>query len=65
VSALRLLPSGHWGQVNDEIVPGNADEQKLANTRRKTAAVRGDIEIRTVERKQVFLGGEPVGQAFE
>jgi hypothetical protein len=65
VSALRLLSGGHWGQVNDEIVPGNADEQKLVNARRRTSAVRGDIEIRTVERKQVFLGGEPVGQAFE
>ena len=61
VTPLLRLPGGSWGQVNAEV----ADTPAEANNRRKTAASRGDIEIRTVERKQVFLGGEPVGQAFE
>jgi hypothetical protein len=61
VTPLLRLPSGSWGQVNAEV----ADSLAEANNRRKAAASRGDIEIRTVERKQVFLGGEPMGQAFE
>lgn len=61
VTPLLRLPSGSWGQVNGEV----ADTLAEANNRRKAAASRGDIEIRVVERKQVFVGGEPVGQAFE
>ena len=61
VTSLRRLPSGGWGQVNAEV----ADTLAETNNRRKAAASRGDIEIRKVERKQVFLGEEPVGQAFE
>ncbi len=26
---------------------------------------RGDIEIRKVESRQIFVGGEPVGEPFE
>lgn len=61
VTPLRRLPSGSWGQVNAEV----ADTLAETNNRQKAAVSRGDIEIRAVERKQVFLGGEPVGQAFE
>jgi len=61
VTPLLRLPSGSWGEVDAEV----ADTLAEANNRRKAAASRGDIDIRTVERRQVFLGGEPVGQAFE
>lgn len=65
VTNLRILPGGRWGQDNDEISTGTPEEQKRRNARLKAAAERGEIEVRTVERRQVFVGADPVGNAFE
>ena len=66
VTSLRRLPSGGWGQHIEATVPSSPPEdQKRATARQKAAALRGEIEVRRVERSQVFLGGEPAGQAFE
>lgn len=43
-------------ETSDEI---DADKQAITEAMRN-----GDFEIRTVERKQLFLGGKPVGDAF-
>ena len=63
----------HYLLVGKEWV--NAEQRKDAESMRKPAesVVRaradglksGEIEIRKVERRQVFVGGEPVGDAFE
>jgi len=66
VTPLRQLPSGSWGQDNEQIQPRpSTEEEKRAVARRRAAALRGEIEVRAVERSQVFVGGEPIGQAFE
>lgn len=59
ILALSRLSSGGWGQRNEQAGPARSTDAQ------KEAALRGDIEVRTVERKQVFVGGEPAGQAFE
>jgi hypothetical protein len=46
-----------------ETVP-EADIAKRS-ARQAAALAAGQVEIRTVERRQVFVGGEPVGQPFE
>jgi hypothetical protein len=45
------------------VTNGYADPKEPG--RQRTAALRGDIEIRPVERRQVFIGGEPAGAVFE
>lgn len=60
VQVLVRAPSGNWGQAD---MNGFAEAKDVAGQR--SAALRGDIEVRPVERRQVFIGGEPVGQAFQ
>ncbi|HEX8442485.1 MAG TPA: DUF4153 domain-containing protein [Allosphingosinicella sp.] len=54
---------GAWQRVQGtgDIVTG-----KPASAQQQRQALdRGQVEIRTVQRQQVYLGGEPVGTAFE
>jgi hypothetical protein len=60
VQVLVRGASGSWGQA---VTNGYADPKEPG--RQRTAALRGDIEIRPVERRQVFIGGEPAGAVFE
>ncbi len=65
IDARRLRAvDGDWYEVPDmETVP-EADIAKR-NARQSAALAEGQVEIRTVERRQVFVGGEPVGEPFE
>jgi len=57
-----LLVGGNWIEAQ----PGDRmpkDEQ--ARAARVTGYRAGQVEIRKVERRQVFVGGQPVGNAFE
>lgn len=60
VQVLVRAPSGNWGQA---VMNGYAEARDVAGQR--AAALRGDIEVRTVERRQVFIGGEPASAVFE
>lgn len=42
-----------------------AVRSKVARDAVAAGLARGDVEIRPVERRQVFIGGVPVGEAFE
>ena len=65
VSRLRMAADGRWS--NDAGVP----DPPPASTNRRTyreqnaALARGEVEIREVRRRQLFVGGAPVGQAFD
>jgi hypothetical protein len=41
------------------------DRMEEAQKRRREALRRGDAEVRDVTRRQLFVGGEPVGELFE
>jgi len=55
---------GAWNETTD-LKPEPAAEIDKRNARQATALAAGQVEIRTVERRQVLVGGEPVGQPFE
>ena len=61
---LRLGDDGIWqarATQDQDIVaaqPVSLDEQRAA-------VERGEVEVRRVERRQVYVGGKPVGQPFE
>lgn len=57
-----VLAGGKW--VDAETVRGPAPDAAAA-ARAAAGLKAGAIEIRPVERRQVFVGGEPVGDAFE
>lgn len=44
---------------------GSAGEQKRQNTALGSSIDAGDVNIRDVKRRQVFVGNKPVGDAFE
>ncbi|MBA16960.1 MAG: hypothetical protein CMN73_11500, partial [Sphingomonas sp.] len=43
----------------------DAERGEAQSARLREGFARGDIEIRTVESRQIFVGGEPVGEPFE
>ncbi|WP_188055711.1 DUF4153 domain-containing protein [Sphingosinithalassobacter sp. CS137] len=56
------LREGNWQVTN----PADAtDASPAAQAARAQGYARGDIEVRTVTRRQLFVGGQPVGKAFE
>jgi hypothetical protein len=66
ISAFRFErdDSGAWQRVQGsvgDVVTG----PPVSIQRQRRAADRGEVEIRTVQRRQVYVGGEPVGVAFE
>ncbi|RYY22593.1 MAG: DUF4153 domain-containing protein [Sphingomonadales bacterium] len=64
VSGAKLI-DGKWQNANEMVrtVKGNPD--KGAVKAQAEAYVAGQIEVRPVERKQVFVGGKAVGDPFE
>ncbi len=50
-------PDGTWGQRVPQPLVGSADPLPVASD--------GRVEVRKVERQQLFVGGEPVGDPFE
>jgi len=78
VSAVRLVRDakgwldGDGASLSDPALAPSSEARKAravegkAEYDRKAAAVRsGSVEVREVRRRQVFVGGEPVGQPFE
>lgn len=64
-----VLRGARW-QEADRFVPEPAAkmspaQERVALARERGAIDRGHIEIRPVPRRQVFVGGDPVGQPFE
>jgi hypothetical protein len=45
-------------------IPDDAARARAAEARR-TALQNGDVSVRIVERRQLFIGDEPIGQTFE
>ena len=62
VSRLRL--NEHGWVPDTRQMPGGDEARALAKADLE-AMSRNQVEIRTVERRQVFVGGRPVGDAFE
>lgn len=56
-------PDGSWSGARSERPDGNPDKAAIAAYR--AAAGRGEIEVREVKRRQIFVGGQPVGEPFE
>lgn len=57
-----VLTGGKWADSGN--LPGR-DDDPAARARTAAGITAGTIEIRKVERRQVFVGGEPVGDPFE
>jgi hypothetical protein len=62
VSMLRL-ENGAWGL--DTRSPAGAADQRTQAKADLDALSRNQVEIRTVERRQVFVGGRPVGDPID
>ncbi|TFU03053.1 DUF4153 domain-containing protein [Polymorphobacter arshaanensis] len=62
----RLLReyAGAWNETTGFQSEPVAEIDKR-NAQQAAALAAGQVEIRTVERRQVFVGGEPVGEPFE
>jgi hypothetical protein len=63
--ALQLMidSKGEWQVL---VTPGDVQRGTSASVEEQRAALaRGAVEIRPVERRQVFVGGKPVGMPFE
>lgn len=56
-----VLAGGSWKEASD-VTPILSYDQRVARSR---AYREGKIEVRPVQRRQVFVGGVPVGDAFE
>lgn len=64
-----VLEAGRW-QDASRIVPArevkmSRAEESASLARERGALDRGDVEVRSVQHRQVFLGGKPVGEPFE
>ena len=61
--------NGRWDRVDTRVArtrPAMTAEQERASlTREGDALRRGEVEIRRVERRQLFVGGQPVNEPFE
>jgi hypothetical protein len=55
-----LLANGKWQKAGFGSALGVEDQNRIAQAYRS-----GSIEVRTVPRRQLFVGGVPVGQPFE
>lgn len=64
VSRSRLLPDGRWERRAEG--EGPMPELDKRDLKAEADAIRkGDFTVKTVTRKQIFLNGKPVGQAFD
>jgi hypothetical protein len=60
----RLVPDGKGGWAERSVTPDITDEPPADQPAQQRAAAAGQVEVRTVPRRQVFVGGQPVGPAF-
>lgn len=59
----RLVrPSDKWVEAEGNTLDQRSDEERAAAEQGFKA---GQIEVRPVQRRQVFVGGVPVGDPFE
>lgn len=60
------LTSGKWSERSRLLQPDvvTAKQQMLARITAE-AVKRGDVQVRSVARRQLFVGGQPVGDVFE
>ena len=72
VTAVRLTRTAKgWAdnQTDSQLAPAAQKAQVIAEAARfsrQAAAIRsGSVDVRNVERRQIFVGGEPVGAPFE
>jgi hypothetical protein len=56
-------PDGRWAKADSRRAPDRPDEAALVDQR--IGAALGEIEVREVKRRQVFVGDKPVGEPFE
>lgn len=64
VSRAMLLPDGRWERRGEG--DGAKPEFDQRDVKEDATAIReGNFTVKTVTRKQIFLNGKPVGQAFE
>lgn len=59
------LVDGKWQDANDRARAMARDESRDGAKAQAEAYAAGQVEIRPVTRKQVFVGGKPVGDSFE
>jgi len=68
------LRDGKWSNIYSKLfdldgpIPRKVvspTEERAMLKRESQAMDRGDIEVRTIERRQLFIGGEPSGNVFE
>jgi uncharacterized protein DUF4153 len=64
-----LEREGRWRRARDSDIPAAATmtpvQERASLAREGDAILNGQIEIRHVERRQLFVAGKPVDQAFE
>lgn len=58
------LADGKWAAGSSNVVLSR-EEAKTRSAAQGKAYAAGQVDVRNVERRQVFVGGEPVGEAFE
>lgn len=56
---------GRWVSSDRMAQTGNPDRLEELQKRQREALRRGEVELREVSRRQLFVGGEPVGELFE
>ena len=60
------LVGNQWAMNAGEAVPPLPEAEAQARDAAIAAALRqGQVEVRDVQRRQVFIGGHPVGDAFD
>lgn len=59
--------NGRWVSSADQglMATKGPDQMAAAQKRQREALRRGQVEIRDIPRRQLFVGGEPVGDLFE
>lgn len=59
--------AGKWQAIDPQgcKFTGNAEQEKARFERQEKATAEGKLETRSVERYQLFIDGEPVGNAFK
>ncbi|MBX3565098.1 MAG: DUF4153 domain-containing protein [Sphingomonas sp.] len=61
-----LLAAGKWTEDNRApMMPASKDTAKAEAQAQKRAYDAGQVQVRKVERRQLFIGGKPVGSVFE
>lgn len=59
------LANGKWEDDNELARAARVDRDKAEIKAQQDAFAAGTVEVRPVARRQVFVGGKPVGDAFE